>query len=208
MTGDALNLSLIPEELSGTYDFPFVRTNIMCQADSLIPFNKAKTNYRKDVGVHFFIDDYQFERVWRSPQLYVEMLRKYRFVCAPDFSLYIDMPLAVKIWNVYRSRLITSYWQQKGLNIVPVLQWADPCTFDFCFFGIEPGGTVAVSTLGAAKNRHSRHIWKKGMKESIKRLCPKTILLYGTPIDDFNFGNIEVIHYMNEVLERRKSYGR
>lgn len=132
-----MNLSLIPEELSGRYDFPFVRTDIMCQADSLIPFNKAKTNYRKDVGVHFFIDDYQFERVWRSPQLYVEMLRKYSFVCAPDFSLFIDMPLAVKIWNVYRSRLITSYWQQKGLNIVPVLQWADPCTFDFCFFGIE-----------------------------------------------------------------------
>ena len=111
MTNDALNLGLWPVEKAGKYDLPVVRTDIVCRADSLIPFNRAKTCLRRDVGVHFFIDDYQFERVWKSPQLYVEMLKRYRFVCAPDFSLYLDMPMATKIWNVYRSRLITAYWQ-------------------------------------------------------------------------------------------------
>lgn len=208
MTNDALNLGLLPVELTDVYNLPVVGADAVPTAESLIPFNRAKTCLRRDVGVHFFIDDYQFERVWKSPQLYVEMLKRYRFVCSPDFSLYLDMPMAAKIWNVYRSRLITAYWQKQGVQVVPVLQWADPATWEFCFKGVTPGGTVAVSTLGAAKNRHSRHFWKKGMKESINQLRPKTILLYGTPIDDFNFGNIEVIHYENEVLERRKSYGR
>lgn len=208
MTNDSLNLGLLPVEQTGTYNLPVVRTDYSVSADSLIPFNRAKTCTRKDEGVHFFIDDYQFERVWKSPQLYVEMLRKYRFVCAPDFSLYLDMPMAAKIWNVYRSRLITAFWQNKGLKVIPVLQWADPFTWKFCFEGIAPGGTVAVSTLGAAKHKYSILIWKMGMDNAIREIKPKTILLYGTPIADYDFGDIEVVHYKNEVLERRSGYGR
>lgn len=207
MTNDALNLGLLPVDETGAYNLPVVGTDAVPTADSLIPFNKAKTNYRKDVGVHFFIDDYQFERVWKSPQLYVEMLRKYRFVCAPDFSLYLDMPMAAKIWNVYRSRLITAYWQSKGLKVVPVLQWAEPETWKFCFDGVKPGGTLAVSTLGAARNKLTKQIWTAGMSEAIRKLHPATILLYGIPIS-FNFGDIQVVHYTNEVLERRSGHGR
>lgn len=207
MMNDSLNIEILPDKFAGTYDMPVVRTDVPILADSLIPFNAAKTYTDKNVGVHFFIDDYQFERVWRSPQRYIEMLGKYEFVCAPDFSLYIDMPLAAKIWNVYRSRLITAYWQKQGVKVVPVLQWAERRTFDFCFAGIMPGGTVAVSTLGAAKHLKSRIVWKQGMKEAIRQLHPDTILLYGTPID-FDFGGIQVVYYKNEVLERMKNYGR
>lgn len=207
MNLDALNLGLLPVEMTGRYNLPVVKSDAVTVASGLIPFNRAKRCIRRDVGVHFFIDDYQFERVWRSPQLYVEMLKRYRFVCAPDFSLYMDMPMAAMIWNVYRSRLLTAYWQSQGLKVVPTLQWADPRTFDFCFAGITPGGTVAVSTLGAAKHRLSRQIWIAGMKEAVRQLHPDTVLLYGTPID-FDFGKINVMHYTNEVIERRKSYGR
>lgn len=207
MTRDALNLGLMTGTYSGKYDLPTISSSVVELTDTMIPFNKAKTNVRKDVGVHFFIDDYQFERVWRSPQLYVEMLKKYRFVLAPDFSLYLDMPLAMKIWNVYRSRLVARYWQYSGVKVIPTLQWAEPRTFDFCFTGIDPGGTVAVSTLGAAKNKVSREIWKAGMREAIRQLHPDTILLYGTPID-FDFGEINIRHYTNEILERRSKYGR
>lgn len=207
MTNDALNLGLLPVAMTEGYHLPVVRADAVPMADSLIPFNRAKTCTRRDVGVHFFIDDYQFERVWKSPQLYVEMMKRYRFVCAPDFSLYLDMPMAAKIWNVYRSRLITAYWQKQGVKVVPTLQWAEPGTHDFCFRGIEMCGTVAVSTLGAAKYRVSREMWIAGMSEAIRQLHPTTIILYGTPID-FDFGNITVVQYANEVIERRKSYGR
>ncbi|MBQ3734328.1 MAG: DUF4417 domain-containing protein [Bacteroidales bacterium] len=207
MTNDALNLGLLPVDETGAYNLPVVGTDAVPTADSLIPFNRAKTCLRRDVGVHFFIDDYQFERVWKSPQLYVEMLKRYRFVCAPDFSLYLDMPMAAKIWNVYRSRLITAYWQKQGVKVVPVLQWADPATWEFCFKGVTPGGTVAVSTLGAARNKLTKQIWKSGMSEAIQKLRPAAILLYGRPIN-FNFGNIHVVCYTNEVLERRSGHGR
>ncbi|WP_394345181.1 DUF4417 domain-containing protein [Bifidobacterium longum] len=31
--------------------------------------------------MHFFLDDYQFERVWRRPDLYVRMLARFWCVC-------------------------------------------------------------------------------------------------------------------------------
>lgn len=53
-----------------------------------------------------FIDDYQFERIWNTPERYVNVLKQYDCVLTPDFSLYMDMPRAMKVWNIYRSRSI------------------------------------------------------------------------------------------------------
>ena len=202
-----LNLEIVPESIVGKYGFPLLDGNFNETPRKMIPFNMAKGHPDDEACVHFFIDDYQFERVWRSPRRYAELLKPFRCVCSPDFSLYVDMPLAMKIWNVYRSRTLGAYWQKTGLNVVPTLQWAEPRTFDFCFQGIKRGSTVAVSTLGAAKVRISRQIWIAGMREAIRQLQPSTILLYGSPID-FDFGNVNVIHYENETVKRLRNYGR
>lgn len=202
-----LNLEIVAENLTGNYDLPTLEGVYTKPPQRILPFNMAKGNADAETGIHFFIDDYQFERVWRSPRRYAELLRPFQCVCTPDFSLYVDMPLAMKIWNVYRCLTIGSYWQKQGLNVVPTLQWAEPRTFDFCFNGIPTGAMVAVSTLGAAKGRISRQMWMAGMKEAIRQLQPSTILLYGSPID-FDFGNIKVIRYENETIKRLRNYGR
>ena len=207
MTHDALNLGLLPIEHSGKYGMPELHAPAIAVAEEMIPFNLAKTSKRKDVGVHFYIDDYQFERVWKSPQRYINMLKGFSFVLSPDFSVYHDVPLAVRIWNVYRSRLIARYWQDEGIPVIPSLQWADRSTYKFCFNGIEQGGMVSVSTLGAAKEKEARKLWQDGMREAIKRIHPSTILLYGVPID-FDFGNISILHYNNTTIKRMEQYGR
>ena len=47
--------------------------------------------------LHFFLDDYQFERVWKEPNKYLERISRFKYVIAPDFSLYVDHPRAVQI---------------------------------------------------------------------------------------------------------------
>lgn len=47
--------------------------------------------------VSFFIDDYQFERIWNDPYPYIERLREFPCALTPDFSLYMDIPMAIKI---------------------------------------------------------------------------------------------------------------
>ena len=42
--------------------------------------------------VHFFLYDYRFERVWKSPDNDIEKLSRYRAVLSPDFSMYLETP--------------------------------------------------------------------------------------------------------------------
>lgn len=201
MIRDPLNMRLLPETHTGKYDFPIVARYTGSPPLSLIPFNYAKSYSDRNAGVHFFIDDYQFERLWRFPDRYLPLLQEYDYILTPDFSIYVDMPLTLKIYNIYRNRVLAHYWQQNGITVIPTLQWADYRSFDFCFTGIEPGGTVAVSTLGSLQNPKSRRYWVVGMQQAIDKLQPSTVLLYGTPID-FDFGDVKVIYYENVVLNR------
>lgn len=191
-----------PERVFGKYQMPII-TGVDYIPKSLVGFNYARSHKDKDVGIHFFIDDYQFERVWDRPAENLDVLAKYNCMLTPDFSLYLNMPIAMKIWNVYRSRLIGQMAQNRGMLVIPTAQWAESDTFEFCFDGLPKRGTIAVSTIGVKNNKDALTIWQDGAIEMIKRLNPKRILLYGGRID-FDFGKIQVIEYNNLVTERMK----
>ena len=178
---------------AGYYQMPIIKACDYVPTD-LIGFNYAKSTDNTNCGVHFFIDDYQFERVWNSPDENIERLRKFQCVLTPDWSLYMDMPMALKVWNVYRQRLIGQIFQDSGLTVIPTLSWAEPETYNFCFDGIEQGGTVAVSTVGVMKSESAKAIWTDGMCEAMKRIKPKNIICYGSKID-FDFSGVNVIYF-------------
>ena len=63
-TGNAYNLSEYDEyNTEGYYQMPVLEP---CNyiPDNIIGFNYALTSKNKDCGIHFYIDDYQFERIW------------------------------------------------------------------------------------------------------------------------------------------------
>ena len=192
------------ERTVGYYQMPIIKNDNYIPKE-LIGFNYAKTSKNKDVGIHFYIDDYQFERIWTSPEIYAEILREYDCMVTPDFSLYLDMPRAMKIWNVYRSRLIGQIMQDYGIKVIPNVSWAEKETFDFCFDGIEKNGIVSISTIGVKRDENALAIWKAGVTEMIKRLTPKTILVYGGKIDYEYSQDTQVIYFENQVTERMKN---
>ena len=179
--------------IDGYYQIPRLRA---CHyvPDELIGFNYVKSTKKKDCGVHFFIDDYQFERIWNSPFEMIERLKGFSCIFTPDFSLYMDMPMAMKIWNVYRSRLIGQMIQDAGLQVIPTLSWAEEETFKFCFDGLEKGGVVAVSTVGIMQDKEAQKVWISGMSAAIEKLEPECVLCYGSKID-YDFGDIKVKYY-------------
>ena len=201
-TNRAYNLDIIdPEQLTNDFwQMPIIQNNGYIPND-LIGFNYAKTSANKAAGVHFYIDDYQFERVWNYPEKYIDILIEYDCILTPDFSLYMDMPMPMKIWNVYRSRQIGAYYQSKGLTVIPTVSWAEKETFDFCFQGIPKGSIVSISTIGVKRNKDALKIWSDGVTEMIKRIEPQTILVYGGKIE-FDYGNINVIYFDNKVTEK------
>ena len=201
-TNDTYNLDLVDIENS-TNDFwqmPIINNDNFIPSD-LIGFNYAKSSDNKNTGIHFYLDDYQFERLWNNPNEYIDVLSEYECILSPDFSLYLDMPMPMKIWNIYRSRQIGQYYQSMGIKVIPTLSWAEKETFEFCFKGIPKGSIVSVSTIGVKKDTKALQIWRDGMDAMIKEIEPSTILVYGGELD-YDYGDINVIYFENKVTER------
>jgi hypothetical protein len=195
-TDRAYNLEMVNRSDCGRDGFPSIKGR-MAKPAELQGFNYAKStpaDAKADVGCHFFIDDYQFERLWQRPDAYLDVLKPYKCVLTPDFSLYMDMPDAMQQWNRYRSAALGNYWQRNGITVVPTLSWAQPSSYGFCFKGLPRHSTVATSTVGVARDEAARAVWRDGMREAMRRLEPRRVLLYGKDIG-FDFGGCEVVEY-------------
>ena len=202
-TMNAYNLDEFDEfHAEGFYQMPVIDPVDHIPAD-LIGFNYALTATDKTSGIHFYVDDYQFERVWNQPFFYLEKLAEFDCVLTPDFSLYTEMPIAMKIWNTYRSRLIGQIAQRLGLIVIPTVSWCEEETFDFCFDGLPKQSTLSISTIGVKQDEYNFSLWKAGVDEMIKRLEPRTLLIYGGKVD-YDFGKINTVYFANKVTERMK----
>lgn len=200
-TNRAYNLDILDSNnLSNDFwQMPIIQNDEYIPSD-LIGFNYAKTSKNKNCGIHFYIDDYQFERIWNYPEKYIDILFEYECILTPDFSLYMDMPMPMKIWNVYRSRQIGAYYQSKGIKVIPTISWAEEKTFEFCFKGIPKGSIVSISTVGVKNNIQALEIWHKGMDEMIRQIQPKSILVYGGKLD-YDYRDIDIYYFENKVTE-------
>lgn len=204
-TNKAYNMDLIDyDNLSDDFwQMPIIKNDNFIPSE-LIGFNYAKTSERKDVGIHFYVDDYQFERVWHDPEKYLDILIDYDCILSPDFSLYMDMTMPIKIWNVYRSRQIGAYYQSKGIKVIPTISWAEPETYEFCFRGIPEGSVVSISTIGVKRDPDALKIWTDGVTAMIERIKPSAILIYGGKLD-YDFGDIKTVYFENKVTENWKN---
>lgn len=202
-TDEAYNLPAVDlSRCEGFYQMPKIYAEDYIP-ENLIGFNYALTAKDKSAGIHFYIDDYQFERIWNSPEQYIQLLADYDCVLTPDFSLYMDMPISMKIWNTFRSRLIGQMMQDAGLIVIPTVSWAEKETFKFCFDGLPEGGVLSISTIGVKKDTEAFEIWKAGTTELLKRKKPKALLVYGGEVD-FDYGKTKIHYFSNAVTERMR----
>jgi len=179
---DLYNLSYLSNlELSSKNNFPITRATQVIPSD-LVPFNVALSSVSKDSYVHFFIDDYLFDRLWRDPKRYFSVLRKFKGIIAPDFSLYGDIPIAMQIWNVYRNRFLAAYYSKCGIDVIPSVGWGNERSYCFCFEGLPKYSVVAISTNGCLVDKESVFYFTMGFNQMIKILKPTTILSYGRPL--------------------------
>ena len=191
---DALNTSLLFEG-SGPLDIPRLRhTPLVYTPEELVAFRDKVTPAPDRQAVHFFADDYRFESVWHRREQALKYLTPYGMLLTPDFSLYMDYPLAVQIWNVYRSRWCGAYWQSLGFQVIPSISWSTPASYQFCFAGLPLRSLVAVSTLGV--RRDDTALFAQGYRELVARLKPSRVLCYGKRLPADIEGLAEVCYYV------------
>lgn len=165
----------------GKYGFPQIAPEKYEECE-FIGFNFATGCPKGDraaTGIHFFLDDYQFQRVWNMPDYYMQLLKQFKYIMTPDFSLYIDFPLTLQLYNHYRKHWIGAYLQRHNVRVIPTISWADEASFEWCFDGEPVGSTVAVSTVGTLRKPESRARFLRGYEEMCRRLQPERIIIYG-----------------------------
>ena len=165
----------------GKYDLPMIRPiDIDVSGAPMIGFNYAMTEkHPEDKICHFFLDDYQFDRVWNDADRYISVLQRFKAVISPDFSLYKDFPKAIQIYNAYRRQWCGAYWQDYGINVIPTVRWSSDENYDWYFDGIPKNSIVCISTVGGFKEKAVQQVWMEGYHRAIDALQPSHILFYG-----------------------------
>lgn len=174
------NLELGTFSLDGPFGIPKLVPAHLNDRILWIPFNCVMSDRKREAhGVHFFIDDYLFQRTWNDPCRYAHLLSGYQAVMTPDFSMFTDYPVAVQLYNHWRKHQLGAYWQSLGLTVIPSICWSDHDSYAWCFDGEPVGGTVAVSSVGTQKNPLARTLFLDGYSEMMRHLQPEKIIFFG-----------------------------
>ncbi len=174
----------------------------------LISFSKAMNSDEYDQWVHFYEDDYGFERVWNKPNKYLPKLKKFNGIITPDFSLYRDMPLVMQQWNTYRGKALGHWWQSQGMKVIPNIRTSDERSFLFSCYGAPHGSVISMGTHGCLRSHEDRELFKNGLKYIIKALEPSCIIIYGALPRDISeimeVAQIPILHFQSEYALSRK----
>ena len=173
----------------------------------LIVFSKAVNSSEYDCWVHFYEDDAAFERIWNNPRKYLPILKNFKGVITPDFSLYRDMPLIMQIWNIYRSRAIGNWLQDNGINVIINTRFGDERTFQACCYGVPKNGIISIGTHGCIRIKEDRQFLICGLEYVVKTLQPKIIIVYGSAPDSifekYKKMGIEILQYDSDYAISR-----
>lgn len=182
-----------------------------CVPQRLIPFSKAVSGTDYDCFVHFYEDDANFERLWNNLQKYLLILKKYKGVITPDFSIYRDMPLVMQQWNTYRNRAIGCWLQDNNIPTITNVRWGDERTFPFCCAGAPKNSTIAIGSHGCIKLLQERWYFINGLEYSIKTLQPKIIVVYGTAPDyifnKYRRQGVEILQFDSTFMQTHQKVG-
>lgn len=160
------------DKLIDSHCFPQIDSVFLPDSVSFIRFGSKFFNF--DSMYHFFIDDSKFESVWRSPDRYLDMFCS--GIVMPDFSIYLDIPEPLQIYNKYRSHWLAAYFQSRGIPVLPCF-YGNPYKA-WQLHGYPYGSDFAFSSIGCANDKFLHSLFLL-----LLRLNPRRIYWFCSNID-------------------------
>ena len=196
----------------GKYDMPMLEpVTELPPIKEWIGFNYVLSDKNPEgKAVHFFIDDYQFERVWRQPEKYLEKLKQYVCVATPDFSPYSDMPHVLQMYSHYKKQWVGKWLQFNGVTVIPTIRSStDKRSFEWYLDGIPKGGIVIMSSMWCESRKdkdqnESDYYEYTHMKEIIQ---PKKIFIYGRKSKKMGILDTDNVEYITNFSDSRWNNG-
>ncbi len=101
--------------------------------------------------VHFYADDYRWLSLWDDPNPLV--LSGAPMAVEPNFSTDPDMARAGVLFDVYRKRWLSRYWQDFDIQILVDL-CVDRAFFDLALLGVPAGWRAYANRAYSADPQH------------------------------------------------------
>ena len=152
------------------------------------PFDSR--NHAKPVGgfLGFHCEDERFENIYEKPSRYVEKLQdeQWTAIVEPDFSTYEHWPFALCLWSVYRARWCCRYWQELGMNIIPLIHRSNDLEADRWMYDSLPNPTPLAQMqlrMGGQTLKSDPDYWNNigaVLQYCVDNIGLEFILFYGT----------------------------
>lgn len=168
-------------DFSRPWDMPALDA-VDVRPTALVPFSVAMHERWSDYGcfVHFFEDDFRFERVWNDPRKYLPKLARFEGVVMPDFSTCIDFPRPLKMWNAYRNQLLGAWFQRQGIATLPNARHQPGC--DWLIEGLPRRSVIAICGRALTKDVDERRRFVRDVRTTVDVLEPTAIVYYGSDL--------------------------
>lgn len=175
-----LNMDTMTE---GIYDMPKAKAYNSELPDEFIQLTDASRISDSSMGLHCYMPDSRINPTWSHPSNYLQRVKSHCCVIAPDYSMFVDAWRPVNIWNVFRNRLITCYWQQAGANVIPSASFGDADSLAFEFDGLPEDSTIAIGHVAVGKSKSQKRLYQVSVERLIEEKRPRLLLVYGAPLD-------------------------
>ena len=167
-------------EADGQYDIPIILPEEIPEVTEWIGFNyMLSEKHPEGKGVHCFVNDYQFERLWRNPDRYIEKLRRFAVVASPDFSPYGDMPFCLQLFNHYRKHWVARYLQENDVHVIPTIRASTDSRSKQFYLDGEPHNSPVIISSMYTNDDVSRKIYRDEYDTMFDTLNPSAVFIYG-----------------------------
>lgn len=133
-----------------------------------------------DTFIHFFEDDYRFERFWKDPDRYLPRLQAAAGVIAPDYSTYANMPRALQIERTLRNFTLGAWLQRNGVPTIANVRLCGADSVSWALAGVPEQSSLAIGLHGCIRDVENR----KAVVEELRIICeskqPTALIVYGS----------------------------
>lgn len=144
---------------------------------------RKNPNYKYDAYICFYCDDHLFDGIggiWNNYHKAIEIFKHFSGIITPDFGTNDDFVTPLKSWNTYKMRAFGFWCTTQGINVINNVRWS-PDTIDICFKGIPKNSIICLGVIASGlRYSENRPEYEFYLKQALKELKPKIILVYGS----------------------------
>lgn len=133
----------------------------------------------------YFTEDHRFESLWnqKTKQALKISNEEWDGVCLPDYSIYTDEPFAQQLWNTYRQRWVGRFWQELGIQVIPIISGITKNkSHTEWFLETLPKNPPVVAKQVRTIGRGGKKYWvevQKQIRDTIDIVSPQKFIIYG-----------------------------